>query len=99
MAAQSAERSMQDRYPNIVESGLSRTITLHGVTVEVKIYRLEHDPQWSLEVVNSEGTSIVWDDLFDTDEDAFVAFQLVVEEEGIETFLDDSNVIQFPTRH
>ena len=90
---------MQDRDPNIVESGLSRTITLHGVTVEVRIYRLEHDPQWSLEVVNDASTSIVWDAVFDTDEDAFVAFQLVVEEEGIETFLDGSNVIQFPTRH
>ena len=90
---------MQDRDPNIVESSLSRTVTLHGVTVEVRIYRLEHDAQWQLEVVNDSGTSIVWDTQFDTDEDAFVAFQLVVEEEGIETFLDHDNVIQFPTRH
>ena len=90
---------MQDRDPNIVESGLSRTITLHGVTVEVRIYRLEHDPQWSLEVVNDASTSIVWDDLFDTDEDAFTAFQITVDDEGIETFLDGSNVIQFPSRH
>ena len=90
---------MQDRDPNIVESGLSRSITLHGVTVEVRIYRLEYDPQWSLEVVNDESTSIVWDAVFDTDEDAFTAFQIAVEDEGIETFLDRDNVIQFPTRH
>ena len=90
---------MQDRDPNIVESGLNRSITLHGVTVEVRIYRLEHDHQWQLEVVNDASTSIVWDTQFNTDEDAFVAFQLVVEEEGIETFLDHDNVIQFPTRH
>jgi hypothetical protein len=88
-----------DRSTNIVQSRLNRTVSLHGVTVEVKIYRLEHDPQWSLEVVNSEGTSIVWDDLFDTDEDAFTAFQIAVEDEGIETFLDHDNVIQLPTRH
>ena len=90
---------MQDRDPNIVESSLSRSITLHGVTVEVRIYRLETDPQWALEVVNDHGTSTVWDTQFDTDDEAFVAFQLVVEEEGIETFLDSDNVIQFPTRH
>ena len=90
---------MQDHDPTIVESGLSRSITLHGVTVEVRIYRLESDAQWALEVVNDHGTSTVWDTQFDTDEDAFVAFQLVVEEEGIETFLDHDNVIQFPTRH
>ena len=93
------ERSVQDRDPNIVESSLSRSLTVHGVTVEVRIYRLETDPQWALEVVNDAGTSTVWDTQFDTDDEAFVAFQLVVEEEGIETFLDSDNVIQFPTRH
>ena len=93
------ERSMQDRDPKIVESGLSRSITLHGVTVEVRIYRLESDAQWALEVVNDHGTSSVWDTPFDTDDDAFTAFQLAVEEEGIETFLDHDNVIPFPTRH
>ena len=95
----SMERSVQDRDPNIVESSLSRSLTVHGVTVEVRIYRLETDPQWALEVVNDAGTSTVWDTQFDTDDEAFVAFQLVVEEEGIETFLDSDNVIQFPTRH
>jgi hypothetical protein len=38
------------------------------VTVDIKIYRLEHDPQWALEVINDEGTSTVWDALFDTDD-------------------------------
>ena len=93
------EQSVQDRDPNIVESSLSRNITLHGVTVEVRIYRLESDPHWALEVVNDAGTSTVWDTQFDTDDDAFTAFQLAVEDEGIETFLDHDNVIPFPTRH
>ena len=42
-----------------------------GVTVEVSIIRLEHESEWSLEVVNSAGTSIVWDHQFATDEDAY----------------------------
>ncbi len=65
----------------------------------MKIYRLEQDPQWVLEVVNEAGTSTVWDVLFDTDDEAFAAFRLTVEEEGMEAFLDNNNVIPFPRRH
>ena len=89
---------MPDRDPNLVTSGLSRTVEIDGVTVHVNIYRLEDDPQWALEVVNAEGTSTVWDAVFDTDEEAFVAFQLTVEEEGMEAFLDRGNVIPFRRR-
>mgnify|MGYP001288013277 CR=1 FL=1 len=90
---------MSDRDPNIVNSGLSRTVTVDGVTVVVNIYRLEHDPQWAMEVVNEAGTSTVWEAPFDSDEEAFAAFQLTIEEEGMEAFLDRTNVIQFPRRH
>ena len=44
---------MIERDPNIVKSGLSRTVKKDGVTVEVSIIRLEHETEWSLEVVNS----------------------------------------------
>lgn len=90
---------MTSRFPNIINSGLSRTVTIDGITVDVKIYRLEHDPQWALEVVNDEGTSTVWGDVFDTDDEAFAAFQLTVEEEGMDAFFDGGNVIPFPKRH
>ena len=89
---------MPDRDPNIVTSGLSRTVTVDGVTVVVNIYRLEHEPQWALEVVNEIGTSTVWDAPFDTDEEANDAFQLTVAEEGMEAFLDRTNVIPFRRR-
>ena len=72
---------MQDRDPNIVISGLSRTVTRDGITVEVNICRLEHESRWVLEVISEKGTSTVWDDLFDTDDEALMAFMLVVEEE------------------
>lgn len=86
---------MKERFPNIVHSGLSGVISKDDVTVEVCIYRLESDPSWSLEVVNSAGTSIVWDELFATDEDAFAEFQRTVDEEGMRSFLDNGNVIPF----
>lgn len=90
---------MSDRDPNIVNSSLSGLVTIDGITVDVQVYRLEYDPKWTLEVINGEGTSTTWDISFDTDDEAFAAFKLVVEEEGIETFLDNDNVIPFPTRH
>ena len=58
---------MIKRDPIIVQSGLSRTVKKDGITVEVSIIRLEHETAWSLEVVNSAATSIVWDELFATD--------------------------------
>ena len=89
---------MADRDPNIITSGLSCTISKDGSKVEVLIYRLEHDPMWALEVVNEQGTSTVWDDLFDTDDEAFAAFQLTLDDEGMDAFFDRGNVIPFPAR-
>nr|AGU11719.1 hypothetical protein [uncultured organism] len=82
---------MSDPDPDIIYSDLCRTVTLDGITVELKIYRVEHDPRWALEVVNETGTSTVWDDLFETDTDASEAFLATVQEEGMETFLDDED--------
>ena len=81
--------------PKIVQSGLSRTVNKDGVTVEVSIIRLEHETEWSLEVVNSASTSIVWDDLFASDEDANTEFERTVAEEGMRAFQDKGNVAPF----
>ena len=86
---------MQDREPNIVTSGLSGPITRDGVSITLEIYRLEGDTDWSLEVVYNHGTSIVWDDRFKTDDLALAAFEQVVVEEGMATFLDAGNVVPF----
>jgi hypothetical protein len=85
--------------PDIVVSGLSRSVTIDTVTVEVQIYRPEPESQWALEVVNDIGTSTAWDTLFDTDAEAFAAFELTVEEEGMGAFFDWRDVVPFPTRH
>ena len=65
-----------------------------GVTVEVSTLRLEHETEWSLEVVNSANTSIVWDDLFASDDEGFAEFERTVAEKGIRAFLE-KNVIPF----
>jgi uncharacterized protein len=89
---------MKQREPNLVRSDLSGMVKKDGVTVEVSIVRLEDESRWSLEVVSSSGTSIVWDDLFLSDESAYAEFQRTVAEEGICTFLDIENVIPFKRR-
>ena len=86
---------MKERIPNLVRSGLSGIVSKDNVTVEVIIVRLESESNWSLEVLNNAGTSIVWDNLFDSDEDAYAEFQQTVEEEGMRAFLDNQNVIPF----
>lgn len=88
-----------ERDPNIVTSGLSGTVTEQGITVEVHIIRLEDEPGWTLEVVNQNGTSTVWDDSFVTDDAAWGAFCRTVEEEGMQAFLDQAVVIPFRGRH
>ena len=69
------------RDPELVRSSFSGTVTRQAVTVQLEIYRLEDDLKWVLEVVNDRGSSIVWDDLFDTDGAAYEAFEAAVAQE------------------
>ncbi len=80
-------------YPNIVYSGLSRKVRVDGQDYRVEIYRLEHEALWALEVVDKDGTSTVWDEQFNSDQDAFDAVQQAIREEGSAAFRD--NVIPF----
>ena len=86
---------MNPQDPKIVRSELSRTVRNDGIAVEVSIIRLEDESKWSLEVVNAAGTSAVWDDLFASDREAFSEFERTLAEEGMQAFLDKSNVIPF----
>ena len=87
---------MEERDPNLVTSSLSRKMTRDGITVEVCIYRLETEQEWSLEIVNDKGTSIVWDELFPSDQAANDEFLRTVEEEGMSVFLDSGKILPFP---
>lgn len=82
--------------PNLVDSGLSQRVTVDGHDFQIEIYRLEHDTQWSLEVVDEDGTSTVWDDLFDSDQAALDEVLKTIKEEGLSAFRDSENVVPFP---
>jgi nicotinamide mononucleotide adenylyltransferase len=74
--------------PEIIDSHLSRFYTENGETVQVCIYRLA-DTNWTLEVVDLENNSTLWDDAFETDQAAWEEFSREVTVNGIEQFLGE----------
>jgi uncharacterized protein len=78
--------------PKIIDSKYSGTFTRDGLTVEVCIYRLE-DTKWTLEVVDREGNSIVWESEFETDAAAHAEFLRSVEIEGLDGILRDPRTL------
>lgn len=72
--------------PKLIESPLSRTVYVEGEALEICIYRIETDAKWTLEVVDQDSTSTVWDDLFDTEEAALAEALQAIEKEGLEAF-------------
>ena len=78
---------METDHPEIENSPFSGEVSRDGVTVRVEIYRLAGIGEgWSLEVVDQEGGSTVWDELFATDKDAHTEFYRTLEDEGISSF-------------
>jgi hypothetical protein len=67
-------------------SSLCQSLTRDDHTVEIEIY--QGDPgKWILEVVDENGNSTVWDDQFDTDQQALDEVHKTVTEEGIESII------------
>jgi len=89
---------MTERDPEIINSRLSRTVVWNGYRMQLEIYRLDDRPGWTLEVVNEVGTSIVWDDLFDSDDAAEATFRETLRTEGLAAFRDEGNVVSTSTR-
>lgn len=69
--------------PDFIESLLSQSVTRHGVTVRVDIYSDSHD-RWILEIVDAENTSHVWDEHFETEQQALDEALRSLDEEPLE---------------
>ncbi len=69
----------------LIYSPLAQMYSADGHSVSIEIYRSDDSP-WILEVVDKHGTSTVWDEFFDTDQDALDAALLAIEEEGLASF-------------
>lgn len=75
--------------PELEHSPFSGPVTCDGITVSVEIYRMcIGGGGWSLEVVDDEGGSTVWDETFPTDQDAYQEFQRALEAEGLSGLLE-----------
>jgi hypothetical protein len=74
--------------PEIIMSPLCRKITVDGITIQIDIYRGEDDSGWILEVIDNENASTIWDEPFDTDQEALDAVLIVIEKDGIRSFLE-----------
>lgn len=81
--------------PKLVTSDKSQRVLVDGYPFSIKIYRLETDKTWTLEVVDHDGTSHVWDEQFRSDKDARNAAIEALESEGAIAFMRGDNVIPF----
>ena len=86
---------MTEDVPNLVTSGKSQSILVHGHRFDIEISRIEGGTTWTLEDVDEKGTSHVWDDEFSSDADALAAAFKAFEEEGALGFLSEGNVVPF----
>jgi len=74
--------------PDIIDSQLCSTIERDGISLRVEIYRGD-DSDWILEVVDEDGTSIVWTDQFATDQAAMDELMRTIKVEGIRSIVED----------
>jgi hypothetical protein len=74
--------------PKIIHSPLSQAFTRDGVTVQVEIYKLDNGEGWWLELVDEEGGSTVWEELFATDAAALAEFTEGVDELGLAKLIE-----------
>lgn len=72
-----------DDEPDFIESPLSQHVTRNGVTVRVDIYG-DSANRWILEIVDVENTSHVWDEHFETDQQALDEALRALDEEPLE---------------
>lgn len=82
--------------PNTIYSGLSRTVELEGRKFRIEITRIKNQAGWSVEVIDQNGRSSVWHELFPTDHAALVNITRVIEDEGLIAFHDTGIVVPFP---
>ena len=73
---------------NIIRSALCQSFSSDGLTVQIEIYRLEDGDGWTLELIDAEGGSIVWEEQFATDVAAFAEFTEGLEELGLERLIE-----------
>lgn len=71
-------------------------VVIDGHRFSTKIYRLEHEPLWTLEVVDDEGVRHVWAKRFDTEREARDEAIRALDSSGPAAFKRGNNIVPFP---
>ena len=74
-----------DQEPDFIHSPLCQSVTRNGVEVRVEIYG-DSQGAWILEIVDAENTSHVWDEHFETDQQALTEALGALDEAPLEFF-------------
>lgn len=69
-----------------IQSPLCREYTDDGHKVDIDIYRTE-DSGWVLEIVDEGNNSTVWEDKFETDQEALDEALDALKQEGVQAFV------------
>ncbi len=80
----------EDAEPDFIESPLSRTVTNNGVEVAVEIYG-DSTGRWILEIVDAANASHVWDEPFETDQQALDEALRALDEDPLDFFGTSAN--------
>ncbi|GEM_PF-973929 len=70
----------------IIQSPLSQTLTEDGITIEIIIFRDADEDEWTLEILDHNDGSTIWEDGFETEEEALEEALRAIEEDGIASF-------------
>ncbi|WP_300074739.1 hypothetical protein [uncultured Ruegeria sp.] len=71
----------------LIMSDKCKSVLVDGYRFEVEIYRLDNQDQWTLEVVDFEEASYVWDDKFSSDQAALDVAVETLNNEGALGFM------------
>ncbi|MGD9662591.1 MAG: hypothetical protein AB7U63_15105 [Porticoccaceae bacterium] len=80
---------MTDDY-DVKMSPLSQRFEQDGEVVSIEIYD-DGEGGWLLEIVDEGNNSTMWEDPFDSDDDALAEALAAIEEQGIASFVGSAN--------
>lgn len=83
-------------------SELCGDVRRDGVELKVLIFRMDARSDWMLWLVSETGRPIVWDQVFDSEAEAYSEFEKFMREEAMSAldkgYSDGSNVVPFRRR-
>ena len=73
--------------PKLIISNMSQELSSGSRTLNVEIYRLENESEWTLEIEDEFNNSTVWDQTFETESAALVEAKKSILAEGVKSFI------------